>query len=182
MNEVSEKDDINKLDILLKKLIDTKKISKKQLIQKLMQVSDSNEQTVEEDGLMNENILDGDSEDGSARVPALEASHRNQISNTNTSFYKFRSQEQLHNLQNERPKSSKGGLRSSMNQKAQQSQGAHQRATAGGKGTLAGHHQPKPETAENVSRMMAKEGNKMTHNSNGRNGKRFESQHNPSMQ
>ena len=45
----------------------------------------------EEDGLMNENILDGDSEDGSARVPALEASHRNQISNTNTSFYKFRS-------------------------------------------------------------------------------------------
>jgi hypothetical protein len=41
-----------------------------------MQVSDAAE-PAEEDGLMNENILDGDSEDGSARVPALEASHRN---------------------------------------------------------------------------------------------------------
>ena len=118
MNDLSEKDDISKLDVLLKKLIETKKISKKQLIQKLMQVQDSNDPNVEEDGLMNENILDGDSEDESARVPALEASHRNQISNTNTSFYKFRSQEQLHNLQNERPKSSKGGVRSSMQQKA----------------------------------------------------------------
>jgi len=134
-------DDINKLDLLLKKLIETKKISKKQLIQKLMQVSDANEANVEEDALMNENILDGDSDDGSARVPALEASHRNQISNTNTGFYKFRSEEQLHNLQNERPKSSKGGLRSSIHQsKGQQSQGGHQRATVSGKGTLAGHH------------------------------------------
>ena len=93
MNEMTEKDDISKLDVLLKNLIQTKKISKKQLIQKLMQVSDTNEANVGEDGLMDENILDGDSEDGSARVPALEASHRNQISNTNTSFYKFRSQE-----------------------------------------------------------------------------------------
>ena len=41
-----------------------------------MQVSDTNE-PIGEDGLMDENILDGDSEDGSARVPALEASHRN---------------------------------------------------------------------------------------------------------
>ena len=131
MNEMSLSnagDDINKLDVLLKKLIETKKISKKQLIQKLMQVSDTNEGNVEEDALMNENILDGESEDGtgSARVPALEASHRNQISNTNTGFYKFRSEEQLHNLQNERPKSSKGGLRSSMHQtKGQQNQGGH---------------------------------------------------------
>ena len=101
---------------------------------------------------MNENILDGDSEDGSARVPALEASHRNQISNTNTSFYKFRSQEQLHNLQNERPKSSKGGIRSSMHPKAQQNLSGHQRATVSGKGTLAGHHGAKPETADSVSR------------------------------
>ena len=101
---------------------------------------------------MNENILDGDSEDGSARVPALEASHRNQISNTNSSFYKFRSQEQLHNLQNERPKSSKGGIRSSMHQKAQQNLSGHQRATVAGKGTLAGHHAAKPETADSVSR------------------------------
>ena len=93
MNEMTDKDDISKLDVLLKNLIQTKKISKKQLIQKLMQVSDTNEANVGEDGLMDENILDGDSEDGSARVPALEASHRNQISNTNTSFYKFRSQE-----------------------------------------------------------------------------------------
>ena len=93
MNEMTEKDDISKLDVLLKNLIQTKKISKKQLIQKLMQVSDTNEANAGEDGLMDENILDGDSEDGSARVPALEASHRNQISNTNTSFYKFRSQE-----------------------------------------------------------------------------------------
>ena len=93
MNEMTDKDDISKLDVLLKNLIQTKKISKKQLIQKLMQVSDTNEANAGEDGLMDENILDGDSEDGSARVPALEASHRNQISNTNTSFYKFRSQE-----------------------------------------------------------------------------------------
>ena len=38
MKDISEKDDISKLDVLLKKLIDTKKISKKQLIAKLMQV------------------------------------------------------------------------------------------------------------------------------------------------
>ena len=36
MNEMSEKDDISRLDVLLKNLIQTKKISKKQLIQKLM--------------------------------------------------------------------------------------------------------------------------------------------------
>ena len=77
MNEMTDKDDISKLDVLLKNLIQTKKISKKQLIQKLMQVSDTNEANAGEDGLMDENILDGDSEDGSARVPALEASHRN---------------------------------------------------------------------------------------------------------
>ena len=76
MNEFSEKEDISKLDTLFQNLIQSKKISKKQLIQKLMQVSDAVE-PAEEDGLMNENILDGDSEDGSARVPALEASHRN---------------------------------------------------------------------------------------------------------
>ena len=68
MNDLGEKDDISKLDVLLKKLIETKKISKKQLIQKLMSVQDSNDPNTEEDGLMNENILDGDSEDESARV------------------------------------------------------------------------------------------------------------------
>ena len=49
-----------------------------------------------------------------------------------------------------------------------------------GKGTLAGVD--KPVTADQVSRqMITKEGGKMAHGSNGRNNKRFESQHNPGM-
>lgn len=55
-------DDIGKLDILLKKLIDSKKITKKQLIQKLMSVSEGIDGiTVDEDPT--ENILDAESED-----------------------------------------------------------------------------------------------------------------------
>ena len=80
-------DDIGKLDILLKKLIDSKKITKKQLIQKLMNVNDDG--MLQEESLT-ENIIDGESEDGSNRVPR-DASHRNQISNTNSNFYKFAS-------------------------------------------------------------------------------------------
>ena len=38
----------------------------------------------------NENILDDASEDSASRVP-IEASHRNQVSSTNSGFYKFRS-------------------------------------------------------------------------------------------
>ena len=49
-----------------------------------------------------------------------------------------------------------------------------------GKGTLAGVD--KPVTADQVSRqMITKEGGKMAHGSNGRNNKRFESQHNTGM-
>ena len=66
-------DDIGKLDILLKKLIDSKKITKKQLIQKLMNVNDDG--MLQEESLT-ENIIDGESEDGSNRVPR-DASHRN---------------------------------------------------------------------------------------------------------
>ena len=78
---------------MLKKLIDTKKITKKQLIQKLMSVSDNQDNPSAADGVSgeNENILDAESEEGSQknRVPR-EASHRNKInSNTNSNFYKF---------------------------------------------------------------------------------------------
>ena len=41
MNEMTEKDDISKLDVLLKNLVQNGKITKKQLIQKLMQVSET---------------------------------------------------------------------------------------------------------------------------------------------
>ena len=55
-------DDIGKLDILLKQLIDSKKITKKQLIQKLMSVSEGVDGiTVDEDPT--ENILDHESEE-----------------------------------------------------------------------------------------------------------------------
>ena len=84
-------DDIGKLDILLKKLIDSKKITKKQLIQKLMSVNEGNDQFPQEESLT-ENILDGESEEDQNRVPR-DASHRNQISNTNSNFYKFTSQD-----------------------------------------------------------------------------------------
>ena len=48
---------------------------------------------VDED--LTENILDAESDDeDSNRVPR-DASHRNQISNTNSNFYKFGSQDQL---------------------------------------------------------------------------------------
>lgn len=68
-------DDIGKLDLLLKKLIDSKKITKKQLIQKLMNVSDNNDPALIDESLT-ENIMDGDSEEGSNRIPR-DASHRN---------------------------------------------------------------------------------------------------------
>lgn len=79
---------MKKLDILLKHLLDTKKVSKKQLLQKLIQINDSKEDPSEEN-LLNENILEDNSQDDSARAP-LDASHRHAVSNTNNSFYNLR--------------------------------------------------------------------------------------------
>ena len=87
-------DDMKKLDILLKHLLDTKKVSKKQLLQKLIQINDQKE---DEDNLLNENILEDNSQDESARAP-LDASHRHAVSNTNNSFYNLRHQDQIHQL------------------------------------------------------------------------------------
>ena len=57
-----------------------------------MSVSDSDAFGVE-DASPTENILDAESEENaSSRVPR-DASHRNQISNTNSNFYKFASQD-----------------------------------------------------------------------------------------
>lgn len=94
---------MKKLDILLKHLLDSKKISKKQLLQKLIQINDAKEDH-SEDNLLNENIMEDGSQDESSHAP-MDASHRQAISNTNSSFYNFRNQE------NDRPKSSKGGYR-----------------------------------------------------------------------
>ena len=56
-----------------------------------MSVTDSNDPALQEESLT-ENIIDGESEEGSNRIPR-DASHRNQISNTNSNFYKFASQD-----------------------------------------------------------------------------------------
>jgi hypothetical protein len=81
-------DDMKKLDLLLKHLLESKKISKKQLLQRLSQMNE-NKDDLNDDNLMNENIL-ADSQDSSSQVP-YDASHRQPISNTNSSFYNFRS-------------------------------------------------------------------------------------------
>ena len=79
--------------------------------------------------------MDGESEDDAARdshpMPR-DNSHRNQIvSSTNNNFYKLPSQDQLMQPKNERPKSSKGGIRSSMQQnKLNSAQVVHQRSNA----------------------------------------------------
>ena len=79
-----------------------------------------------------ENIMDAESEEDISlqRGKARESSHRNQISNTNNNFYKQGSQDTLQNLANERPKSSKGGVRSSIQNKAVSSQAMHTRSKA----------------------------------------------------
>lgn len=105
--------DIGKLDILLKKLIDSKQITRKQLIQKLMSVRGSHDE--DETLSPNENILDAESDDEATnRVHIRDSTHRNQVSNTNNNFYKFGSHEQFQPSKHERPKSSKGNTRSSI--------------------------------------------------------------------
>ena len=51
------------LDVLLKKLIDSKKMTKKQLMQKLMNVSEIDGTSQVEESPAAENILDGESEE-----------------------------------------------------------------------------------------------------------------------
>ncbi len=66
-------------------------------------------------------MIEDTSRESSSRIALEEQRHRHKISNTNSNFYKFRQQqEQLQNIMNERPKSSKGGLRSSINQTTNQ--------------------------------------------------------------
>ena len=83
----SAQDEMKKIDILLKHLLDSKKISKKQLLQKLISMGDATKDE-DTDHLMNENIM-ADSQDDSSQAPN-DASHRHAISNTNSSFYNFR--------------------------------------------------------------------------------------------
>ena len=105
-NQISNAaDDMKKLDVLLKHLLDSKKISKKQLLQKLIQINE-NKDDPDEDNLMNENIPEDSGQDDSSQA---DVSHRNGISNSNSSFNNFRNQESHHGT--ERPKSSKGGYR-----------------------------------------------------------------------
>jgi len=63
--------------------------------------------------LLAENMIDDASMNSENRIATEEQRHRHKISNTNSNFYKFRQQQDQPNL-NERPKSSKGGLRSSI--------------------------------------------------------------------
>ena len=71
--------DVEMLDALMKKLIDSKKLTKKQLLQKLMSVSEKDEQSNIEESPAAENILDGESDEDVAqqRSTAHESSHRN---------------------------------------------------------------------------------------------------------
>lgn len=68
-----------------------------------------------DDNFLNENMVEDTSRDSSSRIALEDQRHRHKISNTNSNFYKFRpQQDQMQNILNERPKSSKGGLRSSI--------------------------------------------------------------------
>lgn len=79
---------MKKLDILLKHLLDSKKVSKKQLLQKLIQINEKKEDP-SDDNLLNENILEDNSQDESVIAP-LDGSQRHAISNTNSTFYNMR--------------------------------------------------------------------------------------------
>ena len=60
---------------------------------------------------LEQNIIDGESEDEHRNQMPREVSHRNQISSTNSNFYKLSGQDQLMQSNKDRPKSSKGGIR-----------------------------------------------------------------------
>ena len=57
-----------------------------------MSAGEGNDMFNNQEESLTENILDGESEDDQNRVPR-DATHRNQISNTNSNFYKFASQD-----------------------------------------------------------------------------------------
>ena len=78
----------------------------------------------------NENIPDGESEDDTQNRVPRNGSHRNQISNTNSNFYKYASQDQLHSQKHDRPKSSKGSQRTSMQSKVSANNAIHHRSNA----------------------------------------------------
>lgn len=72
-----ETTDVGKLEQMFKRLVDSKTISKKQLLQKLLKMGDFtpiSSDIPEEDVLMNENILEDGSGTDSSRI-ALEAQH-----------------------------------------------------------------------------------------------------------
>lgn len=127
---MSEIDDIHKLEQVFRKLVNNGKLSKKQIVSKLIEVcgvSESKQDTSILSRSVNnavdeefENMPEDTSRDSSSRIALEEQRHRHKISNTNSNFYKFRSQQdQLQNLPQERPKSSKGGVRSSAANPAQ---------------------------------------------------------------
>ena len=133
---------MQKLELIFKKLVSNGKLTKKQIVQKLIEVCGVNtDKTAQggkdnqnmqqelsilsrsvngipdhvDDGFLNENMVEDTSRDSSSRVALEDQRHRHKISNTNSNFYKFRQQQdQIQNILNERPKSSKGGLRSSI--------------------------------------------------------------------
>ena len=122
---ISEIDDIQKLEQVFKKLVNNGKLSKKQIVSQLIEVcgiSESKQETSILSRSVNnavdeefDNMPEDTSRDSSSRIALEEQRHRHKISNTNSNFYKFRSQQdQIQNLQQERPKSSKGGVRSSV--------------------------------------------------------------------
>lgn len=92
------------------------KLTKKQIVQKLIEVCGSNQSNPKDnnlqhelsilsrsvnggngeqvdDNFLNENMVEDTSRDSSSRIALEEQRHRHKISNTNSNFYKFRQQQ-----------------------------------------------------------------------------------------
>ena len=129
-DEEPGRDDLQKLESIFKRLIGSGKVSRKAVVQKLIDVCGTqteevsvlarlaNNQKEEADG------LDMSINSENRLVATEDQRHRHKVSNTNSNFYKFRQNpDRLAQAaqNNERPKSSKGGLRSSANSSHHQS-------------------------------------------------------------
>ena len=107
-------DDMNKLELIFKKLVSNGKLTKKQIVQKLIEVCGVSEKSTREnnqemsilsrsangghpdqidENFLNENMVEDTSRDSSSRIALEEQRHRHKISNTNSNFYKFRQQQ-----------------------------------------------------------------------------------------
>ena len=118
---------MRKLEGILKRLFNSKS-SKKQVVQKLIDVcklqgEDINALVSQSVNLKDEISFDALIDDASVssenRIGMEDQRHKHKISNTNSNFYKFRSnQDRILNVANDRPKSSKGGVRQSITSNA----------------------------------------------------------------